>query len=428
MDSGAAPSRGSRHLPGDHDPCPGVVFCALTTSQATNLEVAAAEAPGSSSSWTQEATWAASPTASGEVLASAVITVSSPRAASLTSWRTTSSGWPTGSSTVRRTNRARISGGACSMTSWRGSRLAPASTLEGGPLEFVTEQGGLQVVGHLLGPVDGQPQGFETRAELLDGPAAAVPAGTDRTMVGGPAPAAVESVGVPVAVHLGLAHPGIVRATRRPTAPPITAVARWRPSRSAAAGHRLVGPGPRRTDLLQPLPQEEWLEAAALGHLHQVLVTDQVVGMLGHCGQGRVGGPGPALGGTQLGRGEDPLHPELEKGLGPDDCGPQPLGIAPGQFAGVGAGRQGGHGHVDRQLALPLVEAAGGRLTGAVGVEGQHHPRGEAPEQLHVLLGQGRPAGGHRPLHARPEQPDDIGVPLADHDLVGGDDRPAWPS
>ena len=78
--------------------------------------MAATEDFGSSSSWTHDATSAASATASDEVRASAVITVSSPRAASLTSWSTTSSGRPMGSSTVRRTSRALTSGGASSMT------------------------------------------------------------------------------------------------------------------------------------------------------------------------------------------------------------------------------------------------------------------------------------------------------------------------
>ena len=100
------------------------------------------------------------------------------------------------------------------------------------------------------------------------------------------------------------------------------------------------------------------------------------------------------------------------------DGGPQRLGVGPGQVGRVGAGRQGGHGHVDLVLALPLVEAAGRRLPGAVGVVGQHHPGGEVPEQPDVLLGQGGAAGGHGPGHAGLEEADHVGVALADHDLA----------
>ena len=88
---------------------------------------------------------------------------SSRRAASRTSWVTTSSGSDRGSSTVSRTSRA-----------W--TRPVPVDGLaevvgldqgqEGRPLDRVAEQDRLQPVPHLLGPVDGQPQCLEAGPEL----------------------------------------------------------------------------------------------------------------------------------------------------------------------------------------------------------------------------------------------------------------------
>ena len=91
--------------------------------------------------------------------------------------------------------------------------------------------------------------------------------------------------------------------------------------------------------------------------------------------------------------------------------------------AGIHAGGQVGHRHVDVVLLLPLVEPVGGGLPGRVGVEGQHDPPGEAACSSltwssvravpQVATARGTPARG---------EADDVGVALADDDLVGVDD------
>ncbi len=255
--------------------------------------------------------------------------------------------------------------------------------LEGGPLEVVAEQGRLQPVAHLLGPVDGQSQRLEPGPELAGTPTRGR-AGRRRRRPGrrlrprstsaGP----VEAVGVPAAVSSGSRTQGSPGSGRRSTPvgdgePPAGA----RSVRPRPAGTRARGPS--RRSCSSRSRSSGGLQPAPLGHLHHVLVPHQVVGVLGHRGQGGVGRPGPALGGGQVGGSQDPLHPELEEGLGPGHGRPQAVGIGAGQLAGVRARREGGHGHVELELALPLVEAAGGRLAGAVGVEGQHHPGGEVP-------------------------------------------------
>ena len=83
-------------------------------------------------------------------------------------------------------------------------------------------------------------------------------------------------------------------------------------------------------EVLETLAQERRLEPAALGHLHQVVVANQVVGVLGHRGQRVVGGPGPTLRGGQVGGVEDPLQAELEERLGVLDGCPKGIGVAAG--------------------------------------------------------------------------------------------------
>ena len=101
------------------------------------------------------------------------------------------------------------------------------------------------------------------------------------------------------------------------------------------------------------------------------------------------------------------------------DGGGQRVRVALGQVARVLPAGQPGHRHLHLVLLLPLVEALGRALAGGVGVEGQHDPAGVALEQPHVVLGERRAARGHGPGHADAVEPDDVGVALAHHDLVG---------
>ena len=109
-------------------------------------------------------------------------------------------------------------------------------------------------------------------------------------------------------------------------------------------------------------------------------------------------------------------------GLASCDGGPQALGVGPGQVAGVGTGGQGGHGHVDLEATLPLVEPAGGRLPGPVGVEGQHHPRAKLRSSCTCSSASAVPQVATARSHPGLEEPDDVGVPLAHHHLAGLDD------
>ena len=67
---------------------------------------------------------------------------------------------------------------------------------------------------------------------------------------------------------------------------------------------------------------------------------------------------------------------------------------------------------------LPLVPLLRRALARAVGVVGQHHAAGERLQELDVLLGQRGATGGDRVRHAREREAHDVGVALADHDLV----------
>ena len=126
----------------------------------------------------------------------------------------------------------------------------------------------------------------------------------------------------------------------------------------------------------------------------------------------------------------DPIEPERQERHGVGDRRGQRVGILLGQLARIEAARQLGHRHLHLVLLLPRVEALGGTLAGGIGVERQHDPAGVALDQPHVVLGERRAARRHGPLDAGAVEADDVGVALADHDLVGGCDvglRPVQP-
>ena len=180
--------------------------------------------------------------------------------------------------------------------------------------------------------------------------------------------------------------------------------------------------------MFQALSELDRVDAAPVGELHDVLIPHQVVGVLGHRRERRIGRPGPAFGRREIARLQHAVHPELEEGPGLLDGPGQGRRVGPGQLARVAAAGQVRHHHVDLVLALPFVDPRGGALAGRVGVVGQHDALGEVPQQGEVLLGQRGATGGDGPGHAGLEGADDIGVALADDDLALRDDAHSWPS
>ena len=222
---------------------------------------------------------------------------------------------------------------------------------------------------------------------------------------------------------LRLVEQDVVRAAAAPS--PGSAMARRsasvsgvsaRAGRRTSVGTRTRGRAPPGA---QRRPQPVGVELAALGDGHHVLVADELAGVLGDGGQRHLGRLAPALGGAQVGGGEDPLDAEPEERHGLLDGLAQGVGVGPGEVGRVAAGREGGDGHLDLVLALPLVDPLGRGLAGGVGVEGQHEPRGEALERADVLVGEGGAAGGDGPVEADLGEADHVGVALADDDLVG---------
>ena len=293
---------------------------------------------------------------------------------------------------------------------------------EGRPLEVVAEQRRLQAVADILRPVDGQAEGLETRAELAHRPGR--PGAAVRSAAARPRPS---SGRLPRR-----------RTRRRPTRRPRARGPTARPGRPSAAGAR--PPAVSGPDRREPL-----------GGRRPGAGPPGGAARAGRAATGaRAGTARPPASGTGRGpgcRGARPPRParrrppwpgprgsraRRRRGCAPpgtggrawplrwrpagrrDRSGPARPGSEPGGRAATATSTS--------QLALPLVEPAGGRLPGAVGVEGQHHPGGEAAEQLDVLLGQGRPAGGHGPLHPGLEEADDVGVALAHHHLLRLDD------
>ena len=99
--------------------------------------------------------------------------------------------------------------------------------------------------------------------------------------------------------------------------------------------------------------------------------------MLGDRRHRGTGGARPPLRRTEIGGIEEPVKPEGQERSGLLHRLAQQVRILPSQVPGIGARRQGGHGDVDVEALLPLVEALGRRLTGRVRVVGQNHPAGE---------------------------------------------------
>ena len=121
---------------------------------------------------------------------------------------------------------------------------------------------------------------------------------------------------------------------------------------------------------------------------------------------GRLGGPGPTL---ERWRGRPPTSTRstrnLRNGTAASTDAARRSGSRAGQVGRIDARREVGDGDLEVVLLLPLVEALGGRLAGGVGVEGQHELPGVAPQQLHVVGGEGGAAGGHRGGQPGPAKP-----------------------
>ena len=143
------------------------------------------------------------------------------------------------------------------------------------------------------------------------------------------------------------------------------------------------------------------LQPAAVGHLHDVLVADQYVGMFGDRPQGGVGRPGPTFGAGHAARSHTRVHPEGQERPCLGDGPGERIGITAGEITGVRAGRQCGHRYVDLVLAFPLIDTRDGRLAGAVRVKSEHDPRAKFLSRVkcssasavpHVATARGTPA------------------------------------
>ena len=126
------------------------------------------------------------------------------------------------------------------------------------------------------------------------------------------------------------------------------------PGRTRARGRSSMKPHERLGLLLHARPESGRLHPAAVGHLHQVLVSDELARVLEHSGKGHVSGLGPSFDAPQVGRLEYPSEPEGEKRLRVLDRRPERFGIGPGQLARVAPCGKRGDRHVHLVLAFPL--------------------------------------------------------------------------
>jgi hypothetical protein len=156
--------------------------------------------------------------------------------------------------------------------------------------------------------------------------------------------------------------------------------------------------GPRRTRSSSRPRKRGALEAAPVGHHHQVLIAHEPVGMVGHRGQRRLGRAWPGL------RWSADRRPDRtrsmrkrRKGWASATARRSASGSVRARSAGSAPAGKGGHGHVDGVVTFPFVDPGGPRFAGGVGVIGQHHPGGEVAEDPEVFFAQGRATGGHGP-------------------------------
>ena len=180
-----------------------------------------------------------------------------------------------GSSTVTRRKSPATSGDAEAMASWRSSWCT--SALNASRCSGSTKSTALQAVGHLFGTMHRQFQRLEPGAG---------PASRGRRDV-----ATASSHSLAVRRRDPCTLPRIVRAD-----PAVRRIVNGSRPRGVRLG-RWMG-----AQMLEPLPQAGGIESATVRELHDVLVTDKIVGMLGHRAQGGLGGPGPALGRGQVAR------------------------------------------------------------------------------------------------------------------------------
>ena len=160
--------------------------------------------------------------------------------------------------------------------------------------------------------------------------------------------------------------------------------------------------GPSFRSVLETLAEQGRLQSAALGHLHHVLIPNQIVGMHGHRGQCVVGRPGPTLGRGQLCRFENPLQAETGGTVWRRSMADRRAsGSAPGQGPRVRAGRQVGHRHVDVEVDAP-IRRSGPRASCPAPSESKASTTRDANPRNSLTCSSARrgATGGHRPLHA----------------------------
>src|SRR3984885_1655443 len=84
--------------------------------------------------------------------------------------------------------------------------------------------------------------------------------------------------------------------------------------------------------VLELLPKSRGVETAAIGELHDVLITHQVDRVLGHRREGSLGGASSSFGRSQVAGVEDAVDAKLQEGAGLGHGADQGLGIGAGQL------------------------------------------------------------------------------------------------
>ena len=137
------------------------------------------------------------------------------------------------------------------------------------------------------------------------------------------------------------------------------------------------------------------VEETAVGDAHQVLVSDQRVGVLANQRSSPLGCVGTTFGGIHVSPAQNPVDAELQERSCLLHSPAEPLGIGAKKVSGVGIDWQVCDSELQTELLLPLVDPLGCRLAGSVSVKGQDHPRSEPGKLAGVIRRHRRATGGY---------------------------------
>jgi hypothetical protein len=161
------------------------------------------------------------------------------------------------------------------------------------------------------------------------------------------------------------------------------------------------------------------VESQTSGDLEQVLIANNVAGVLKHNRHRSVGGTGAMFRSIKRRRIKDSVESELQERFCLCDCGGERFGIGLCEIGGIGTAGENRNSNIEVVLLFPGVDARCGILTSSISVECEDNALGKTAQQLHMIFGKSSSAGCNSARHTRFKETNNVGVALADDRFIG---------